>query len=194
MEADLSDSFTVLSHFMFVSYDKFGSSWGLKADLGDSFTCLSRFMGALDPTLGYVGSVCDSFGLELTSKAGPKIIKHGVTNLINFGTVFSWCPICGPFWEPIWGQIGLRGAKMSPRRASRASRFRKLHTKYVIFKWKTILLESWRLLRRSQEGQEGSQEALEELQDFKIKVSKNGPENHYFVDKFWSRIGTRSGL
>ena len=45
-------------------------------------------MGALDPTIGYVGNVWDSFGLELGPKPGPKIVKNGVRNWTVFGTVF----------------------------------------------------------------------------------------------------------
>ena len=44
LKQDLDDSFTFLSHFMLVFWDQFGSSWGLKPDLDDIFTFLSRFM------------------------------------------------------------------------------------------------------------------------------------------------------
>ena len=61
---------------------------------------------------------------------------------------------------------------MNPRRTSKASKYRKTpFTKNVIFQCKK-LFEFWRFPRRSSEAQEGSQEALEELQGLKIKGSE----------------------
>ena len=122
--------------------------------------------------------------------------KNEVRKWIIFGTDFFliFSLISGPFWEPIWGQIGLRGAKMSPRRASRASKYRILHLQKVRFPCaKTILVESWRLLRRSQEAQEGSQEALEELQDLKRKGSKNGTKKNNMFIIFGAVLGSQIG-
>ena len=44
LKQDLHDSFTFCGHSMLVFWDQFGSCWGLKPDLDDSFTFLSRFM------------------------------------------------------------------------------------------------------------------------------------------------------
>ena len=58
---------------------------------------------------------------------------------------------------------------------------------------KTILFASWRLSRGVGQVQEGSQAALEELHDLKIKGSKNKTKTNQFFDQFWSRNGRRNG-
>ena len=68
-------------------------------------------MGALDPRTGYVGNVWEGFGFVSGPKMGPKIVKHGVTNWTNFGTVFVLIFLL------IWGSF--LGANLGSDRAKR---------------------------------------------------------------------------
>jgi len=68
-------------------------------------------------------------------------------------------------------------------RTSRALKYQETKSDILFFcNRKTILFASWRLSRGVCEVQEGSKEALEELQDLKRKGSQNGTKIFLFLN------------
>ena len=120
MESVLSASVMFWSCLMWVCCAEFGSSWRRKTDFDDGFMFLSKVL--------WDTSTCrrspDNFGQRVLI---PKWILQHLQHLTKIG--FGILLICffvalvgsifALFWGPFLGQHGPRGAKMSPRRASR---------------------------------------------------------------------------
>ena len=99
--------------------------------------------------------------------------RFGTQNVDFFKYLFTQSLVTfwkkwNPFWSPFWDQSGPRGAKMSPKEPSGASKKQKTACSKTLKNHLSLKVFGYRdLSREPQEAQEGSQKAPKEIQDHK---------------------------
>ena len=146
VKVNLDDSFTFLSSF--VAGSMLCKQLGNVLDAINSWkliwTTVARFLAVLWKswiweTEGMLEPSRPFWTSSWPPKMGPKFVEHGIEMGVISGSFCFDLFILGA----IWGQTGPRSANMHPRRASRASKYRKTtFTKSVISLAETILFES----------------------------------------------------